>query len=160
MRKVVILAQTEEGIEKAWDLIMDIENIFKLAKFVRKVSIKGPIKEGIEFYDVTGILWIPIPIKHKIIRIKKNEKFAMEADLPLKSGKMFQTLSVKDMGKVREIEMEIKYNIDFPVFDIIFSPILQYRLKQMITETFRNIESYINNQEGVMKTRFIAIIEK
>src|SRR3989304_1553215 len=116
MRKVTIMAQTEEGIGRVWDLIMDIENIFKLAKFVRKASIKETIKEGIEFYDVTGILWVPMPIKHKITKIKKHEKFIMEADLPLKSGKMFQTLSVKDTGKYREIEMEIKFNIDFPVF--------------------------------------------
>lgn len=160
MRKVAFLAQTEENIGKVWSLIMDIENIFKQAKFVRKVLIKDPVKEGITFHDVTGILWIPIPILHKITKIKKHETFEMEADLPLKSGKMFQTLSVRDAGEYREIEMEIKFHINFPVFDIIIGPILEVRLRQMITQTFKNIESYLNRKEGIVKIRFNKIIEK
>lgn len=160
MRKVIFLAQTEESTEKAWDIIMDIENIFKHAKFVRKVTINDSIKEGITFHDVTGILWIPVSIKHKVTKIKKHETFEMEADLPLKSGKMYQTLSVKDAGKYREIEMEIKFNIDFLVFDIIIGPILEIRLKQMIVQTFKNIESYLNRKEGIVKIRFNKIIEK
>lgn len=160
MRKVVIMAQTKEELEKIWKLIMDVEKIFKLAKFVKKVSIKEPIKEGVKFYDVTGILWIPIPILHKITTIKSHEKFIMEVDLPFKSGKMFQIFLVKDAGKYREIEIEIKFNIDFPVFDIIFGYILEIRLKQMIRETFKNIERYMNKQEGIEKIRFNKIIEK
>lgn len=144
MRKVAVVHKTERGMEEIWRLIMDLENLFKSAKFVKKVSISEPIREGVEFYDVTTILLIPIPILHKITTIKKYEKFIMEADLPLKSGKMFQTFSVRDMGRHREIEMEIKFNINFPIFDIILGSILEVRLKQMILETIKNIESQIH----------------
>ena len=72
---------------------------------------------------------------------------------------MLQTLSIKDVGKHREIEIEIKFNIDFPFFDMVIGPILEIRLKQMIIETFKNIERYINKQEGIEKIRFNKIIE-
>ena len=160
MRKVVVIVETEERMERIWKSIMELDKLFKLVKFVKKVSIQEPVQEGMIFYDVTGILWIPIPIKHKITTIKEHEKFAIEAYLPLKSGKMFQTISVKDMGGHRKIEMEIKFNIDFPIFDIIFGYILELRLMQMIKETFKNIESYLNNKEGVTKIRFSKIVEK
>lgn len=160
MRSVAVSVKTEEGIGTIWQLVIDVEKLFKLAKFVKKVSIQEPVKEGVQFYDVTGILWIPIPIRHKITTIKKYEKLVMEADLPLKSGKMFQTISVKDMGKHRKIEMEIKFNIDFPLFDIIFGYILEIRLRRMIIESFKNIEGYMNKKEGVRKIRFANITKK
>lgn len=56
---------------------------------------------------------------------------------------MFQTFSVRDIGKHREIKMEIKSNINFPIFDIILGSILEVRLKQMTLDAIKNIESQI-----------------
>lgn len=38
MRKVVVVDKTEKGIEEIWKLIMDLENLFRSAKFVKNVS--------------------------------------------------------------------------------------------------------------------------
>lgn len=141
MRKVIVVSKIEKRAEDIWKLIMDLENFVKSVKFVKKATILKSVKEGMEFYDVTTILWFPIRIKHKILTIKKNEKFVMEAYFPFKNGKMLQTIALKDMGNYSKIKVDIEFNINFPFFDIILGPILEMRLKQMIMETIKNIEN-------------------
>ena len=77
MRSIVVRARTEEPIEDIWELITDVKNWDKLIKFVKKISIKEPVKEGSQFRDTTAILWFPAPVKHTITEVEKYKKFKM-----------------------------------------------------------------------------------
>ena len=141
MRKVSVVVRTEEPIEELWDLMIDINKWDKLIKFVREISIKEPVKEGTQFYDITGIMWFPTHIKHRITKIEKYKKFSMETYLPLKNGKMFQTIEMNKTGKFADISIEIKFYIRFSLFDLISGPILERRLKRMLVETVKKVEN-------------------
>lgn len=144
MRKINASARTTKSLEASWNFIIDLKEFYKSIKFVEKVSIESPIKEGLEFYDITTLLWIPIKVKHKINEIKKNEKFKMKIYFPFGSGE--QSISIEDMGKYRNISAEIKFEMRFWLLDLIIGPILARRSKELIIETFRNVENKINDK--------------
>lgn len=148
MRKVKILVKTEEPINEIWDLIIDVKNWNKLIKFVQKISIKDSVGEGVKFYDITGILWIPTKIEHKILVIQKYKKFQMEASMPLNTGKMLQTILINNYGKYSEVEIEIAFEINALLLDLIFGLILEKRLKIMITQTLLNLREKLNEKNA------------
>ena len=140
IRTVSVKAKTAHSKENIWDIAIDIKNWDKLIKFVKKIYMKDDVKEGAVFYDITAILIIPGLVRHKIIEIEPNKKLYVEAYIPFNSGKMFQTISIKDLNGKREIEIEIKYYISFFIFDLIFGKILEHRLKDMIVSSLKNAQ--------------------
>lgn len=139
MRKVRVLAKTKVRAEDFWDKIVDVKNWDKLIKFVKKIYISQPVKEGVIFYDVTTILLLPVKIKHTIIKIDKYKNFFMEAYLPFDSGKMYQTIEIKKQDNISTVNIEIKFQINNFILDLIFGPILKRRLRQMIVETLQKV---------------------
>lgn len=148
MRQIVVIAKTEEPVEEIWSLIIDVKNWARVIKFVKKIYLKGDVKAGTKFYDVTSILWLPTVIEHRIKEIEKHKKFIMEAYLPLKTGKMFQSIIIKNDGTKKEIQIEIKFYIRFFLFDIIFGKLLEVRLKQMVVETLKKIDNQTGNKNS------------
>lgn len=146
MRKVRILVKTEEPLVEIWDLIIDVKNWDKLIKFVQKIIIKDFVRIDTKFYDITAILWIPTKIEHKIIDVQKYKKFQMEAYLPLRTGKMLQTILIKKKGKYSEVEIEIKFKINFFLLDFLFGYILERRLEIMVRETLLSLQERLNRE--------------
>lgn len=154
MRSVKVTARTEEPVEGFWDLIMDVPNWTHLIKFVKFIRSSGEIKESSNFYDVTAIMWIPAIIHHKIIKIEKYKKFEMEAEMPFRTGKMFQTIEIEKKGKFNYISIEIKFYINFFLFDRTVGPILELRLKDMLTGTLLKLKENLeakNKKQGIVR---------
>lgn len=154
MRKVKVSVKTEEPINEAWDLIIDVKNWDKLIKFVQKISIKDSVKVGTKFQDITKIMWIPTQIEHKILVIQKYKKFQMEAYMPFKTGKMLQTILINNKGKYKEVEIEISFKINSFLLDLIFGNILEKRLKIMVVQTLLKLQENFekkNAQKGIYR---------
>jgi hypothetical protein len=154
MRSVKVTARTEEPVEGFWDLIMDVPNWTHLIKFVKFIKSSGEIKESAKFYDVTAIMWIPAIIQHKITKIEKYKKFEMEANMPFRTGKMFQAIKIEKKGKFNDISIEIKFYISFFLFDRIVGPILELRLKDMLLGTLLKLKEDLeakNKKLGVVR---------
>lgn len=146
MRKVRVLAKTEEPVGRIWDIIIDIKNWDKLIKFVKKIYIKDEVKVGTKFYDVTTILLFPTRIEHKILEIDKYKKFQMEAYMPFNNGKILQTILIKDKSKYKEVEIEISFKINSLLLDLLFGHILETRLKVMVTKTLLKLQENLNEK--------------
>ena len=76
-----------------------------------------------------------------MLQIEKYKKFEMEAEMPFKTGKMFQTIDVEKKGKFNYITIEIKFYISFFLFDRIIGPILELRLKDMLNGTLLKLKT-------------------
>lgn len=148
MKKVVVRARTEESIEEIWDVIIDIKNWDKLIKFVKRIEIKENVKVGTKFYDITEIFWIPLKVKHKIVRIDKYKNFQMEAYMPFGSGIMFQEILIENKGKFSEVTIEVSYKINSSLLDLIFGHILELRLKEMIKDTLLKLQENLNDKNA------------
>jgi ribosome-associated toxin RatA of RatAB toxin-antitoxin module len=154
MRKVVIRARTEESIEEIWDVIIDIKNWDKLIKFVKRIEINEKVEKGTVFHDITGIFWIPLKVKHKIVKIDKYKNFQMEAYMPFGGGIMHQEILIENKGKFSEITIEVSFKINSSLLDLMFGHILKIRLKEMIKDTLLKLQENLNNKNikrGIIK---------
>src|SRR5579862_9036733 len=125
MHSVSVTVKTKEDPNIFWDKIMDVKNWDKLIKFVKKIYIKNPVLINTNFYDVTTIFWFPVKIEHTITEIEKNKKFYMEANLPFHNGKMFQTIDINTSHQTSIIKIQIKFYINFFLFDLLFGKLLE-----------------------------------
>jgi hypothetical protein len=154
MRSVRVTARTEEPVEGFWDLIIDVRNWTHLIKFVKFIKIFGEVKESAKFYDVTVIMWIPAIVHHKITKIEKYRQFMMEAALPFRTGKMFQTIRIEKKGKFNYISIEIKFYISFFLLDRLIGHILELRLKNMLSGTLLKLKEEWetkNSKQGIVR---------
>jgi ribosome-associated toxin RatA of RatAB toxin-antitoxin module len=140
MRSVKVVIKTKASPNTFWNLITDVSNWNNLIKFVREIKLLGDVKEGTKFYDITTIFIIPVIIHHKITKIENYRKFYMEADLPMQTGRMYQNIDNQAKDKYCEITIEIKFKINFFLFDFIFGPILEARLRDMIVSTLEKLK--------------------
>ncbi len=141
MPEIVIENTTSIEVEKVWSLLTDINSYPKYVKFV--LTIKDPaeaFKEGIYWTDITDIVWIPLSIKHRIIKVEKNKKFAYEVFLPFGGTMMeeFELITCKEGTKIySKIELTFKNYL----LDLVFGPILKKRIRTMWQETYGNLEA-------------------
>jgi hypothetical protein len=152
MRQVRVMAKTDEPIEEIWEVIIDVKNWDKLIKFVKKIYLLDSVKVGGKFYDITTIFLLPAVIEHKITKIEKYKEFTMEAYLPFRTGKMFQSIAIKSKGNQKQIQLEIKFYISFFLFDIIFGSLLEKKLKEMVVETLKKIDNQIGSKNSEIIT--------
>lgn len=127
--------------ERVWSLLTDVNNYPKYIEFVTK--IKNPpeaFKEGVYWTDITNIVWIPLSIKHKIIKIEKNKKFAYELFLPF-GGAMTEECELIACKEGTKIYSKIEFTFKNYLLDIIIWAILKRRLEEMLKRTFRNIKA-------------------
>lgn len=150
MRSVKVIAKTKIPAKDFWEIIINVRNWSNVIKFVRYIKVFGEIKEGSKFYDVTSIMFFPVIVYHKITKIEKYRRFYMQAYMPFKSGIMYQTIDIEKNGSFSNITLEIKFKINFFLFDFIFGSLLEKRLKIMIVETLEKIKkqnsSYGNSE--------------
>jgi hypothetical protein len=141
MRIVKVVAKTKASPQVFWNKIIDVKNWNQLIMYVKFIKLEGEVKERSKFYDLTTIIWFPALVHHKITKIEKHKKFYMEAYMPFNNGKMIQTIDIEKRQGFNYITMQIKFNINFFLFDFIFGPILEIRLKKMIVGTLEKLKS-------------------
>lgn len=141
MRSVKVIVKTESSPEKFWNLIINVPNWSRLIKFVKYIKFFGEVGEDEKFYDITSIMVFPVIIHHKITKIEKYKRFYMEAYMPFKTGKMFQTIDIEKKDNLTYITIEIKFKIYFFLFNFILGSILEKRLENMIVSTLEKIKN-------------------
>lgn len=138
MRKIRVSATTTLPPSQVWEMVSDIKNWPDYVEFVKWIKLAGPVHEGTYFDDLTVILWIPVKIRHKIIKIEKERELLLEAYMPYRKGLMYQSVLIKKQGKLTEVVIEIKFEINF-LFDLLIGWLVQFRLNQMVVRTLKNI---------------------
>lgn len=122
-------------LNKAWDMITDIEKYPQRVKYVKKVKVYGA-GLGSEWDDVTTILWIPMRMRHTVNSLIKNKEYGFTIPLYF-GGTMVQkyTLSEKDHESV--INGSITFDLGNKILNAALGPILENRLKNMLISSFQ-----------------------
>ncbi|OGY23898.1 MAG: hypothetical protein A2172_05185 [Candidatus Woykebacteria bacterium RBG_13_40_15] len=144
MVKVAVDEELNMGADRLWHLFIDISNYPKYVKYVRSVEISGALSAGKEWHDLTTILWIPMRIKHKTIRMIKNKSISFEAPLPF-GGKMLQSFDVCETGIGSRVWGEIHFDLGNPIANLLVGPILKARLKDMLISTLEKVRKEKTN---------------
>jgi ribosome-associated toxin RatA of RatAB toxin-antitoxin module len=139
MRTITLSATTQIPIETLWQLMTDIAVYPSYVTFVQETVVHGPVQVGTRWGDTTTILWIPLRMKHTITRLEGHEAFAFELPLWL-GGTMTQEYRFQRTGDGTLVLVQIRFDLGNTLVDAIIGPLLERRLRDMVTSTFEAVK--------------------
>lgn len=129
-----MVTRTKLPIADVWEVMTDISSYPSYVKFMKKAKLYGPVAVGTWWHDITTILWVPLSVKHKIVKYTKLKTIAFDVFSPFGS-RMYQTISLQEKDNEVEVVVEISFKLS-KFFDIFLGSLLEKRLKDMIIYTF------------------------
>lgn len=133
------------SLEKAWDLITDIEKFPQRVKYVKKVKVFGT-GVGSKWDDITTILWIPMRMRHTVKSFDKNKEYSFIIRFP-SNGQMEQkyTISQKDGESI--IQALVTYDLGNKLLNMTLGSILKKRLENMLVSSFQKTGGEVQIQK-------------
>lgn len=137
MKTLKFTLATNAPVENIWPIISDINSYHKYIKYCHKSKLIGKFQEGSIWYDWSTVVFLPLKINHKIIKIIPNEKIIYLIKTPL--GEIWQTMLIEE-GKKTKLKLEV--NIDFPnrLIDKAFGHLVYMRNRKMLEATMKNFK--------------------
>jgi len=123
------------SLEKAWDLITDIEKFPQRVKYVKKVKVFGT-GVGSEWDDITTILWIPMRMRHTVKSFDKNKEYSFIIRF-LSNGYMEQKYAISQKDGKSTIQALVTYDLGNKLLNITLGSILKKRLENMLVSSFQ-----------------------
>lgn len=145
MRKLIFELTINASVEKLWPLLAEIENYPRYIKYCRKAFLIGDFREGSTWYDWSTVVYLPLKIKHEIIRIQPNKEIIYKIGLPV--GEIWQKLSL-EVGEQTKVWFEITIDFPNPVIDKTLGALVYYRNRKMIEATIANFEKGFGNADN------------
>ena len=127
-------------VEEVWKLFCDIQNYTKHIAYVQKVVDAEEFKEGVLWYDITTVLWVPLKVYHRITTIGKNYlRFDLSGfgikeeveEIRVEAGK----------GNKTHVTMDITFDLG-SIFNFLLGKLVQKRLYIMCDKTARNFDNW------------------
>ncbi len=123
------------SLEKAWDLITDIEKFPQRVKYVKKVRVFGT-GVGSEWDDITTILWIPMRMRHTVKSFDKNKEYSFIIRF-LSNGHMEQKYAISQKDGKSIIQALVTYDLGNKLLNMTLGSILKKRLENMLVSSFQ-----------------------
>ena len=143
-RQVELDAKIKLPVSVVWKLLTDINVYPQYVKYLKKAEIEGPVRIGTEWHDKTTVMWVPMWVKHVIVRLEENKELAFEVPL-LFGGGMWQSFTLKENSGYTQVKARIYFNLGNSVLNFLIGPVLQARLDDMVKTTLRNLQRKIES---------------
>jgi hypothetical protein len=89
MQKVIISTDLSLSIHQVWELLSNTNHYSRFIAYQLYVEPVGELEEGMDWYDITTILWIPLKINHTVTVFKKHKQLTNSLSFPF-NGWMIQ----------------------------------------------------------------------
>jgi len=122
-----------------WKYLSDIKSYPNYVTFVKKVEVEGKIKKGTEWYDTTGILWIPVRLYHINTHWEEQNKIAFWVKMP-PNGEMCHEYSLIFLGDKTKLTCIVSFDFHNKLIDAILGKILSRRLGYMLSSSVERLE--------------------
>ncbi len=139
VRTIFLTTSTHLSQEEVWKYIINVTNYPEFVPFVKAVQLSEPFAEGSVWHDVTTILGVPLRIKHVNERISHLKKVIFLIDLPF-GGSMKQSYTLSQQDKKLQVTCCITFEVRPSVIEPLVTPLLEKRLKYMITTALEKIQ--------------------
>jgi len=147
MRRIQLAAELNLPVSAVWELFADIENYPRYVKFMRSVELKGKPGLGTIWYDWTTILFLPMKIRHQVVKFEKEEEIAFEVSSPL-GGMMWQVFRMAGDQKKAKVEGEISFDLGNFLLDFFLGFFLKLRLNDMLRSTLSKIRKETDGRDN------------
>jgi len=139
MRKIAIQAKSKKHSQKAlWKRVANLEKYPKQVKYCKAIFITE-IKEGAVFHDITTLLWIPLKIKHIILKLDPYKEIKFLLPLP-GGGKMWHTFMFKQEAKHARVNIEMAFDLGNRIFNATVGHIIEKRLVALLKHGLSGFE--------------------
>jgi ribosome-associated toxin RatA of RatAB toxin-antitoxin module len=141
MRTLNFEFETSAKTDQIWSLLTDVNNYHRYIKNCIKSTLVGDFKEGSSWYDWSTVVYLPLKVNHKIIKIVPKKEIIYQIPLPL--GSIWQKLTISE-GEKTKVQLEV--NIDFPnrLIDQTLGALVAYRNQDMLSATINNFKDHFN----------------
>lgn len=128
---------TSASTKNIWSILSDVDNYHRYIKYCRSSKLKGEFKEGSSWYDWSTVVFLPLKINHKIIKITPGEKIIYQIKMPI--GNIWQTILISK-GKKTKVKLEVV--IDFPnrFIEKTLGALVYMRNREMLASTMNNFK--------------------
>jgi len=136
MHEVIVDSEIDLPVSRVWQLLTDPDYYPKYVKFVKKVYGPKEFCVGTEWKDLTTILWVPGKVIHRVTVLDKNKLLGFDVPMPFPlNGTMIQRVYFEENGTKTKFNASIKFKFNNLLIDVLVTPILKRRLKEMMMYT-------------------------
>jgi hypothetical protein len=141
MRKILVRSKSKTLSQKdLWKTMTTLEDYPNWCKFCIKM-IPAKLEEGAEYHDITTLLWIPLKIKHVVIKIEPHNEFHTYVPLP-GGGQMWQKFNFSHDGEKAVLLSEITFDLGSRIANATVGHILEKRWMQLARQGFPGSDEY------------------
>lgn len=140
MSQVCYETELQVPQKEIWKLFCDIPSYKKHVAFVQKVVAPKEFKEGMVWYDITTVLWIPLKVYHRITTIEDNYLRFDLSGVGIRSETEEIRLSLIS-STVTKIIITITFDLGF-ILNLLLGKLVQKRLYIMCDKTAREFEAW------------------
>lgn len=136
MHEVIVESEIDLPVAKVWQLLTDPDYYPRYVKFVKKIYGPKEFRVGTEWKDLTTILWVPGKVLHRVAVLDKFKALGFDVPMPFPlGGEMIQRVYFTEKGTKTKFNASIKFKFNNKLMDILVTPILKKRLKEMMMYT-------------------------
>jgi len=139
MRKAVFETTIAQPVDTVWSVITKVEDYPSYIRYVHKAEQPESLKVGSEWFDWSTIIFVPLRLKHIVVKMEPNKALVFFMPLPF-GGEMNQLVTIKQYGSGTKIRAEINFDLKHPILNQVVGPILTRRLLIMMNSTLDNFK--------------------
>ncbi len=144
-RMVSVRGKLPVSRSEMWKSIQKVENYPSYVKFMKRAKIDGPFRTGTTWTDFSTVAYMPLRVRHKILKINGRQKVVYLIRLPL-GGEVIQTLSVNGGDSQVEVGLDATIYFKNRLLDYTLGPVLQRRTNEMFEGTINNMQIRLENR--------------
>lgn len=151
-RSVVLSADLKVQAGTLWKFVANVKTYPKFVKFMQSAEVDGAFRPGSSWTDWSTVMFIPLKIKHEILKVEKEKTVVNLIKMPL-GGQIIQTVTIEPKAKFVRVKLGAEIKLASSVLDSLIGPILEVRTRTMYEGTLENVQAIV--KEGKLKTLWI-----
>ncbi len=144
MRKLDFEQIIDYPLEKTWYLFTDVKNYPRFLKYCSKAVVEGEFKEGGYWYDWSTVVYLPLKVRHKIIKISSREELVYLIKNPFVT--IEQTIKLSDLQKQTKVNIGYKINFRNILLEKLLGSLISRRNSEMIEYLMNNYKKVKTNE--------------
>ncbi len=144
MRRLEFESIVDFQLERTWKLFTEVENYPDYIKFCNRAIPEGSFEEGNYWYDWTTILYLPLKIRHKIVKISLQKELLYLIEVPFII--IEQKITFEDLRPQTRVKIELTFNFGNKLLEKVFGPLLFRRNTEMIEDLMNSYKRVKSNE--------------
>ena len=139
MRKILVKSTSKTLSQKdLWDVVTALEKYPTWCKTCIKM-IPTTLEVGAIYHDITTLLWVPLKIKHVVMKMEPHKEIHIFLPLP-GGGKMWHKFMLQQKGKEVLLISEITFDLGNKLKNATVGYLLEKRWIELIEQGYPGLK--------------------